>query len=131
MEKVDFLGKGWKFPVTLDNNNVAISEGDDLIKESILYILTTPKGERLMRPDFGCRLHELVFAPNNTTTATMVSFYVKEALLLWEPRIDVLNVTAKSDEGEGNQLLINIEFLVKETNTKRNIVYPFYLEGKK
>lgn len=128
----DFLGKGIKFPINVSRDgDLCTSAGEDLIKESIMIILGTAKGERVMRPDFGCGINELVFAPNNTSTATLVAFHVKEALLKWEPRIEVTNVSVTPDEEEGNRLNINIDYRVKTTNTKRNLVYPFYLEGKK
>lgn len=131
MAVVDFLGKGWKYPVSIQNSKIALSEGEDSIRESIMIILGTTKGERVMRPDFGCGIWELVFAPNNTSTATLVTFYIKEALLKWEPRIEVLDVSVTPDEEEGNKLIINVEYRVKTTNTKGNLVYPFYLtEGK-
>jgi len=129
-EKVDFLGKGWAFPVSLENNKIAMSQGDDGISESILIILGTAKGERVMRPDFGCGINELVFEPNSTATTTLVAFHVKEALMKWEPRIEVLDVRAAPGGDEGNRLDINIEYKVRTTNSKANLVYPFYLEGK-
>ncbi|MGB8217831.1 MAG: GPW/gp25 family protein [Candidatus Methanoperedens sp.] len=124
----DFLGSGWKFPVSIKNGNIISSGGNDSIKESILIILGTAKGERVMRPDFGCGINELVFAPNNTSTSTLITFYIKEALLKWEPRIELLNVNAEPDETEPNMLIISIDYMVKTTNTKANLVYPFYLE---
>lgn len=127
----DFLGKGWKFPVSIKNEKIALAEGEDSIKESIMIIIGTAKGERVMRPDFGCGIQELVFAPNNTSTATLISVYIKDALLKWEPRIEVLNVSAVPDKEEGNRLDINIKYRIRTTNTRRNIVYPFYLEAKK
>lgn len=127
----DFLGKGIKFPLTVEGKKISTSSGEELIRESIMIILGTAKGERIMRPDFGCGINELVFAPNNTSTATLVNFHVKEALLKWEPRIEVLNVTAQPDEDEQNRLNISIDYRVRATNTKRNLVYPFYLEVKK
>ncbi len=127
----DFLGKGWKFRVAIKNEKIASAEGEDPIKESIMIIIGTAKGERVMRPDFGCGIQELVFGPNNTSTATLISVYIKEALLKWEPRIEVLNVSAVPDKEEGNRLDINIEYRIRTTNTRRNIVYPFYLEAKK
>lgn len=126
----DFLGKGIKFPVNVKNEQISTSSGEELIRESIMIILGTAKGERVMRPDFGCGINELVFAPNNTSTATLVAFYIKEALLKFEPRVEVLDVTAMPDEDERNKLNINIDYRVKTTNTKRNLVYPFYLERK-
>ncbi|KCZ70547.1 phage baseplate assembly protein W [Candidatus Methanoperedens nitroreducens] len=128
MEDADFLGRGWKFPVSVKDGKIASSEGEDSIRESIMIILGTAKGERVMRPDFGCGINELVFAPNNTSTATLIDFYIREALLKWEPRIEVLNVITAPDKDEGNKLILNIEYMVKTTNTKSNMVYPFYLE---
>ena len=124
----DFLGSGWKFPVSIKNGSILSSGGYDSIRESIMIILGTAKGERVMRPDFGCGINELVFAPNNTSTATLITFYIKEALLKYEPRIELLNVNAEPDETEQNKLIISIDYMVKTTNTKANLVYPFYLE---
>lgn len=131
MAVVDFLGKGWKYPVAIKEGKIALSEGEGSIRESIMIILGTAKGERVMRPDFGCGIWELVFAPNDTSTATLVDFHIKEALLKWEPRIEVLDVSVTPDEEERNKLIINIGYRVRTTNTKSNLVYPFYLtEGK-
>ncbi|VVB91602.1 Gene 25-like lysozyme [uncultured archaeon] len=128
MTDADFLGRGWKYPVSIENGKIISSEGYDSIRESIMIILGTSKGERVMRPDFGCGINQLVFAPNNSATATLIIFYIKEALLKWEPRIDVLKVNAEPDETEQNKLIISIDYMVKTTNTKENLVYPFYLE---
>ncbi len=131
MTDADFLGRGWKFPVSIKDGKIVSSEGYDSIRESIMIILGTAKGERVMRPDFGCGINELVFAPNNTSTATLITFYIKEALLKWEPRIELLNVNAEPDETEQNKLIITIDYMVKTTNTRDNLVYPFYLEKGK
>ncbi|MBU3967804.1 MAG: GPW/gp25 family protein [Euryarchaeota archaeon] len=128
MTEADFLGRGWKYPVSIENGKIISSEGYDSIRESIMIILGTSKGERVMRPDFGCGINELVFAPNNTSTATLITFYIKEALLKWEPRIELLKVNAQPDETEQNKLIITIDYMVKTTNTRDNLVYPFYLE---
>ncbi len=126
----DFLGRGWKYPITSNNNSISLSEGIDNISESIMLILGTSKGERIMRPDFGCNINDLVFEVNNTATTTMISYHVEEALTRWEPRINILGVDVSTDEEERNKLLINIEYEVKSSNSKANLVYPFYLEGK-
>jgi len=125
----DFLGRGWKFQVSVEDGEIASSEGEYSIKESIKIILGTAKGERVMRPDFGCDINEIVFAPINTSTGTLIDFHIREALLIWEPRIDLLNVHVSPDENEKNKLIINIEYMVKASNTKSNLVYPFYLES--
>lgn len=129
MAEVDFLGQGWKHPISLnDKNNIALSAGEQSIKESIMIILSTSKGERIMRPNFGCNLQELVFSLNNTSTATQVIFYVEEALKEWEPRIDLFKVDAMPDEEERNKLNIFIDYIVIASNNRYNLVYPFYLE---
>ena len=127
----DFFGNGIKFPFSINGGAIATSGSEDLIRESVMLILGTAKGERVMRPDFGCGINELVFATNNTSTATLIAFYVKEALLKWEPRIEVDEVQASPDRNEPEKLNINIAYTVKMTNTRKNLVYPFYLEGKK
>jgi phage baseplate assembly protein W len=180
----DFLGIGWSFPVTLrrrtgDDNtgtiDLAMSYYEQSIRESIWIILSTARGERVMRPDFGCGIHSLVFALENASTIGRVQHEVEQALLFWEPRINVLNVSIRSEtrkssrvrrspadgqppgnidetiavgggthagqpvaveeaepynevRGEDAFLLIDIEYSVKATNSRFNIVYPFYLE---
>lgn len=124
----DFLGIGWKFPISIQDNKIAISEGEESIRESIKIIISTVKGERVMRPEFGCNINALVFAANNTATTTLVAFYVKDALEIWEPRIDDIVVIVSPDEEQENLLNIDIEYKVRTSNTKQNLVYPFYLE---
>ncbi len=128
MENIDFMGRGWKYPLTIEKGKIAFSEGEDSIRESILIILGTVKGERIMRPDFGCEINELVFSPNNTQTATLFEFYIQQALMKWEPRIEVLDVNAYPDVEEKNKININIDYMIKTSNTRSNLVYPFYLE---
>jgi len=132
MAAQNFLGVGWRFPVQLDQGSgsktrIAKAEGVEAIEESIRIILGTAKGERIMRPDFGCSLNRLVFSPNNTSTAGLAMFHVREALKKWEPRIEVLDVDANPDQTERNVLLITVEYRIFETNTEHNLVYPFYL----
>jgi phage baseplate assembly protein W len=123
-----FLGVGWKFPLQVTPRGaIALSSEEQKIEESILLILSTAPGERLMLPDFGCGIHDLVFATNSADTAGRVVTEVREALILWEPRIDLLNVQAGSDPGERSRLLIEIEYRVRTTNSRFNLVYPFYL----
>lgn len=126
--KKNFLGRGIGFPVGLDaRGNVALSEFEQNIDESIHLILGTAPGERVMRPDFGCRIHDYVFHPNNAATAALVSFYVREALVKWEPRIEEVSVSSAPDAGAENVLRVDISYRVRRTNTTRNLVYPFYL----
>ena len=124
----EFLGKGWRFPVEPDEDGrLAFSAEEGKIQESILIILGTAQGERAMRPDFGSRLHELVFAPINGSTRSLAANYVTEALVAWEPRIDVRRVDVADHLAEDGVLQINIEYEVRATNSIFNLVYPFYL----
>jgi phage baseplate assembly protein W len=127
------LGVGWGFPVAFINTGskekrFAVAEYEESVRQSILIILSTAKGERVMRPDFGCGLDELVFAVNGSATQGMAEFEVREALQNWEPRIDVLRVEASSTGQRGEQLLIQIDYRVRMTDTRYNLVYPFYLD---
>ena len=128
MGNSDFLGRGWKYPIDIEKGRIAFSDGEDSIRESIMIILETEKGERIMRPDFGCEINELVFLPDNTQTATLIAFYIKEALMKWEPRIEVLDVNSYPDMEEKNKINIHIDYMIKTTNTKSNLVYPFFME---
>ena len=124
----DILGTGWSFPLRVDSRGgVALSRHEKDIEESIRIILSTAKGERRMRPNFGCDVHTLIFAPNNATTWGLASHYVEEALGWWEPRIEVTEVNPQSDPQDTSRLLINIKYCIKATNDARNLVYPFYL----
>lgn len=127
----EFLGKGWKFPLEIDKRGgVALSQYEDKIRESILIILGTAKGERVMRPDFGCDIHDFAFSVLNTSTLTLIQSSVKEALVLWEPRIEVLSIEIFKERLNEGILLISIDYKVRKTNTEFNLVYPFYLEPK-
>lgn len=99
---------------------------EDDVREAIQMILMTRKGERPMRPEFGSELHTLVFAPNDAQTAGLARRYVQEALIRWEPRIDVLEVEARHDEKTGTRLLISIRYRLIATNDERNLVFPYY-----
>src|SRR5437763_12182693 len=124
----DFLGYGWSFPMRVNSRGgISLSGHEGDIDEAIRIILSTAKGERHMRPQFGCGIHDLVFAPNNATTIGLVNNYVKEAIGWWEPRVDVVKVDVTSDSRDGNLLLISIFYIVRATNDERNLVYPFYL----
>ncbi|MEH1969371.1 GPW/gp25 family protein [Nostoc sp.] len=124
-----FLGRGVGFPIQLDNGDIKDAKDEESIRQSIKIILGTAKGERVMRPDFGCGIYDLVFEMTTASTAGKISQAVREALLKFEPRIDVINiqVTPKSDE-EGEKIYISIDYQVRATNNAFNLVYPFYLE---
>jgi hypothetical protein len=127
-----FLGRGWTFPVTTDRyGRVSLSEREADIEDSIRIVLGTAKGERVMRPTFGCGIHDYVFETVDTTTLSRLEGDVRDALIEWEPRIEVTNVDASTEQlGEGT-LLVRIDYRVRSTNTEFNLVYPFYLlEGR-
>jgi phage baseplate assembly protein W len=129
MEKA-FLGRGWKFPVEVDatTGQIALSEYEQDIREAVRLILLTARGERVMRPDFGAGLYEFVFASMSATTVGTLQAEVQEALLTWEPRIEVLAVDVTPDPGELGKLLIDIAYRVRATNTRFNLVFPFYVQ---
>jgi uncharacterized protein len=124
-----FLGVGVGFPVTAPDGAIAQAEYEESVRQSIWIILGTAKGERVMRPNFGCDIYDLVFEVNSPSTAGKVSQAVREALQLFEPRIDMLDVQVTSvSDSEGSKLLISIDYQVQATNNVFNLVYPFYLE---
>jgi phage baseplate assembly protein W len=123
-----FLGRGWKYPVEVDRSGgIAQSEDDEAIRQSIFIILGTAPGERVMRPNFGCSLHDLVYAPNNLNTASLAVHYTIEALSKWEPRIEEIEASADPAPDDPNRLNISIKYKVRATNNSRNLVYPFYI----
>jgi hypothetical protein len=126
----EFLGVGWGFPIDWDDSKqgFAVAEYQESIRQAIWIILSTAPGERVMRPDFGCAIHELVFAPNSAATRGQAESHVSEALLRWEPRIDVLEVKAVASGGQDEALLISINYRVRMTDSRFNLVYPFYLD---
>lgn len=125
-----FLGRGLGFPIQANvDGAMQTADYEESVRQSILIILGTAKGERVMRPDFGCGIYDLVFEMQTATTAGRISQAVQDALLRLEPRIDVLgvDVTAESD-GDGECLIVNLRYEVRATNNAFNLVYPFYLE---
>jgi phage baseplate assembly protein W len=122
-----FLGKGWAFPAAPDTTGeVALAVYEEDVRQAVRLILGTSPGERVMRPDFGAGLRDLVFSPINTTTMALVRQRVEQALVDWEPRID--NVTAQvTAEPPLGKLRIDINYRIRATNTFYNLVYPFYL----
>jgi phage baseplate assembly protein W len=121
----DFIGSGWTFPLKL-SDRVALASGEAKIEQAIRIILGTRVGERVMRPTFGSRLHELVFAPVTADTLGLAETYVAEALGFWEPRITLLDVHADLDPEHEGSLTILIRYRLKYSNDERSLVYPFY-----
>lgn len=129
--KQEFLGKGCAFPFSIDaRGGIATSEGAGKIEQSIKIILGTEKGERVMLPEFGCDIHTFLFASMNMSTQTMIKSAVRDALVQWEPRVEVINVKILSDKLAEGVLLIDLMYKVRATNTERNLVYPFHFEPR-
>jgi Bacteriophage baseplate protein W len=123
-----FLGNGLSFPLRTDaRGQIGLVTGSEDIDQSILIILKTRPGERVMRPTFGCRANELLFEPRSAATTSLLQNYVLEALRMWEPRIEVLNVNVVENEAGDGVLLTEIEYQIKATHDTRSIVYPFYI----
>jgi uncharacterized protein len=125
-----FLGRGWKFPVAINpaTGRIAMSEYEQDIRESIFIILSTAPGERVMRPDFGCGIHDLVFAPINRATLGLFESRVRESILRFEARIEIVSLSFDTSQASNGKLLIEFKFRVRETNNEFNFVFPFYLK---
>ena len=127
----EYIGQGLAFPLQISQQGgLALAKGANDIEQAIRIILGTSPGERMMRPEFGCRIHELVFAPDNASTRRLVAHYVQQALDRWEPRIVVREVNATSDPARDGQLLVEIVYRIRDTYNERSIVYPFFLQGE-
>ena len=129
----DFLGKGPGFPLTACVKDepgewFAWSEGEEKVRQSLRLILSTAPGERVMRPDFGCGIHDLVFEPLTPALRTLITDRVKTALTRWEPRIDLTNVDVSDDPARPQRLLVDITYRLRSNNAINNLVYPFYLQ---
>ena len=126
----DFIGAGWAFPLKTDaTGGMALVAREREIEEAIRLILATAPGERPMRPEFGCRVHDHVFAPINASTAGAIAQDVRYALEQWEPRIDLHDVLVSFDRAEAGTLYIDIRYSIRGFNDPRNLVFPFYVIG--
>lgn len=122
-----FIGRGWAFPLRVGpTGGIAMVEREREIEEAIRLVLGTAPGERPMRPEFGCGIHDYVFAPGDGATAGRVAQHVREALERWEPRIAVDDVVVAFDAAEAGTLYIDVHYTVRSTNDRRNLVFPFY-----
>jgi hypothetical protein len=127
----EYIGQGLAFPLQVNpRGEIAIASGERDIEQSIRIILGTMIGERVMRPEFGCRIHELVFAPHNAATEGLAELYIKEALDRWEPRVTVIGIEVANDRAQDGALLLEVKYRVRDTYHERSIVYPFYLSGE-
>jgi phage baseplate assembly protein W len=124
----DFIGRGWAFPLRVDDTGrIALVGGHRELEESIRLILGTAFRERPMRPEFGCGIHDFVFAPINATAMGQIEFEVRASLTRWEPRIDLVEVAVHPDLGRDGTLFIDVHYVEKGTNDVRNLVFPFYV----
>jgi len=125
---IDIVGTGWAFPPKIGpQGGVALARSFNEIEQAIKIVLLTPPGQRVMRPEFGCRIHELIFAPMNRETFAQAVRYVEDALEMWEPRINVIDVAVNPDENQHGRLFIDIQYELRATSDKRSLVFPFYL----
>ena len=127
-EFTSFLGTGWSFPPRFEKrtNKVALVSDEEDIKESLMILLSTRPGERVMNPLYGCNLDDLLFAPLNLTLKTYVADLIETAVLYFEPRIDLDKVQINENNDLEGELLIELNYRIRSTNTRRNLVYPFY-----
>lgn len=128
MSDVDLIGQGWKFPVKLNaKGGLSYSSGPERIQDAIWIVLSTSLGERLMRPDFGAGVNEYVFQSNSDLVRTQLQTAVNDALLKWEPRIELVNVIVQ-EGAQPSQVLISIDYRIRSTNELFNLVYPLYVQ---
>ena len=124
----EFIGRGWAFPLRTDaTGGIALVSREREVEEAIRLILGTSPGERPMRPEFGCRIHDYVFGLADGTTANEITAEVKRALARWEPRIDVQDVVVSFDALDQTLLYIDVRYSLRRTNDRRNLVFPFYV----
>lgn len=125
----DFLGKGWSFPPTFNTETYAVSmaEKETDIQQSLHILLTTTMGERVMQPKYGCNMDTLLFEPLNTSVKTIMIDKIKTAILFFEPRIDAQKIDLNMQDELIGQVLVEIEYIVRATNSRFNFVFPYYI----
>ena len=124
----EFLGNGWRFPILQDETGgLGYASDDENVEQSLRILLLTDLGERVMRSDFGCRAPRLVFAPGSVQSLGLLETTIREAVRDWEPRIDLEDVRAEVDLDDETRVTVNISYLVRRSNTRNNLVFPFYL----
>jgi uncharacterized protein len=123
-----FIGRGFTWPLGVDHTgSIALTNGPDDLDRSIRIVLLTAPGERVMRPEFGCKIWDLLFEPVTPNLLGLITVAVREAIARWEPRVIVEDVTPVVDENDGALVRINVTYRVRSTNDRRNLVYPFYV----
>lgn len=124
----DFVGRGWAFPPHVGpRGGMAVASGPEEIDGSLRMILLTPLGERVMRPEFGCSIWDLLFAPTEPNTLGLMAQAVRDAVRRWEPRVELESVVASSDPEDSARVLIDLTYAIRATNDRRNLVFPFYV----
>ncbi|MGE3960553.1 MAG: GPW/gp25 family protein [Dehalococcoidia bacterium] len=127
----DFIGRGWTFPPRVDDRGrIALASGTDELEAAMRFILLTALGERVMRPEFGCRAWDYLYEPMNPNTLGLIETAVEDALLRWEPRVTVDRVVASEDATREAIVSVDVQYTVKETNDRRNLVVPYYEIGE-
>jgi Bacteriophage baseplate protein W len=122
-----FIGRGWAFPMSVaPTGGVAMVEQEREIEQAIRIVLGTAPGERPMRPEFGCGIHDYVFAPSDGATAGRIAHEVRIALDRWEPRIEVTDVVVTFDTANEGVLYVDVHYALRSSNSERNLVFPFY-----
>jgi phage baseplate assembly protein W len=125
---VEFLGTGWRYPILPDaGGGLGYVSGDDNVEQSLLVLLQTAVGERVMRPKFGTRLHEMLFAPGSPQNLSRLETSVREAVRDYEPRAELEEVRAELDPGDDTRVTVSVQYRVRQSNTRNNLVFPFYL----
>ena len=123
----EFVGSGWAFPIRTDQaGRISLVSGQREVEESIRLILGTAFGERPMRPEFGCAIHDLVFDPGDMSLAGLIAYEVRASLVRWEPRIEVTDVEVTFDPGQPTVAYIDVRYSLRRDNDPRNLVFPFY-----
>ncbi|MCK9497077.1 MAG: GPW/gp25 family protein [Dehalococcoidia bacterium] len=127
----DFIGRGWAFPPRVDERGrIALTSGTEEIEAAMRFVLLTSPGERVMRPEFGCRAWDYLYEPMNPNTFGLIENAVEEALMRWEPRVTVESVLATEDLTREAVVEVDVTYTVKETNDRRNLVVPYYEIGE-
>jgi phage baseplate assembly protein W len=129
-DEASFLGRGWSFPPQFDafTGEAYTSQREADIVESLSILLETRPGERVMQPAYGCRLQDLVFEPMNGETRAAIRLAIQQAIMFFEPRITLQTVDVRTEDWLGGVLRIGLTYVVNETNTRHNIVFPYYIE---
>jgi uncharacterized protein len=129
MNGADIIGQGWRFPPKVNaKGGLDWSNGPDRIQDAIWIILSTSPGERLMRPDFGAGIKDYVFEANSEMMRTRLEQVISQALVRWEPRIELVSVSAQESPDQESLVLISINYQIRGTNEIYNMVYPFFLQ---